>query len=210
MPLPAVEYLHPAAESYRTIFASLQAGVAYTLTFSARSATGGWLIVYTATNFSNLYQQTPPLTAGYTQYAYTFTSTVGQALMAYFATDDIDMISIRLARMTDGVVFTRAPLRPSFFLATPQALPESAGAVRYGHDFYDADDEFDLPLRLTTAELAAFVTFWRTVARGMVNPLVYTDVRGSVLPVRFAAPALPQIVETAYNLHTTTIRLRVQ
>jgi len=188
LPLPDVEYLHPAAESYRTIFASLQAGVAYTLTFSARSATGGWLIVYTASIHANLYQQTPPLTTGYAQYAFTFTSTVGQALMAYFATADIDMISIRLARTADMVQFGGVPLRDGSGMA-PE-LFQVRGMDSLGDEYvYDKSTitrnshTITLP-RETDAVLSALKAFDTASVHGSRDTFTWDDETGEPHTVR--------------------------
>jgi hypothetical protein len=73
---------------------------------------------------------------------------------------------------------------------------------------YFYPEVFELPLRLTSAEVGPFKLFHRDGARGMANPFTYTDVLGVATSVRFADPNLPEIRERAYNLFEATARLR--
>jgi hypothetical protein len=119
-------------------------------------------------------------------------------------------VSASFSNSGGSVSFRSGPLYPDGDLSTPQALPESAGAERVGCDYYYVDSLIDLPIRMTAAELASFLTFWRSYARGMAVAFTYTDVLGVAISAKFAVPTLPQIIEAGYNLYTTTVSLRVQ
>ena len=109
-----------------------------------------------------------------------------------------------------SITFTYAPLRPTKKLSLAQSTILSSGGIRFGFDYYYKDDLLDLPLRLTTVEVATFLTFWREKARGMAVAFTYTDTQGATLSVQFADNKLPNLTEKAYGVNTVTVSLRVQ
>jgi hypothetical protein len=190
----------------------LVAGGIYTITMFIRSATEGTMII----NPDESVYEVAYIYSGISTYyqMYTLVLFAQNSGMLKIAGDNIDFKSVSVEVgdyvITGMLEFSRAPIRPAQKLGFIQPQVLSAGGVQFGYDFLVQDDIFDLPLRLTGAELAAFVSFFIDGARGTANPFFYVDVLGAVVRVRFAEPILPQITEVAYDSYTVTVQLRVQ
>jgi hypothetical protein len=117
------------------------------------------------------------------------------------------MPSARFDLDASALVFSRAPLRPERSLELIQAEAQSAGGVRFGFDSYAAEDL--IPLRwqgMSSADLAALLTFAADVAGWMANAFTYTDTEGTAHGVRLAAAEISHR-ETAHGRHAVSLLL---
>lgn len=107
------------------------------------------------------------------------------------------------------VTFTRAPQRPAQSLAVLQPRRQSAGGVRFGFTRTIAETIIRLPLRMTTVQKEALLTFFNTTVNGMAYPFTFTDPFGSAISCRFNAPRLANILEKGYDAWEATVELKV-
>lgn len=190
----------------------LQPGHTYTISMQAKSANSTYLLVLVPG-----YSPPAPFTIGtdYRFIAFTFTAADPSPsdmviLLRYFHGIDIINFCVVEGTSPNGALsLSRPPLLPVNDSLSPlNPSTESAGAQIIGQDYVVARDTFDLPVRLTAAEVTQFLTFWRDTVRGMSTPFSYVDARGNVTAVRFAEPTLPQIVERGYDAYAVTAKLR--
>jgi len=106
--------------------------------------------------------------------------------------------------------FSRNPLRPGRSSAMLQPQAASTGAEKIGHDYVIDQNIADLEWQgMPGADLAALLTFWRDVARGMALPFTWQDLYGVQRSVRFNSSALPYYRERAYDSYEVRCQLKV-
>ena len=107
------------------------------------------------------------------------------------------------------ITFTRCSPRPDQALDIIQPQRTTPGGVRFGYYHTIISQTIRLQLRMTTFQKDSLLDFFSRIVNSMAEPFTYTNSAGSATAVRFDAPRLDGLVETAYGSWELTVSLRV-